>query len=335
MTLFRYIAFPFVPFYYLATWVRNRLYDNGIKKSLSYEFPVICVGNLSVGGTGKTPMIEFLVNALKDDYKLATLSRGYKRKTTGFQLANDKSDAESIGDEPFQFYSKFKEAIQVAVDADRNNGIKNLMSLKNSPEVILLDDAFQHRKVKAGFYILLTTYNNPYCDDILLPTGDLREPRKGAKRADVIIVTKCPDTISEVEKETLRQKLKPEKYQDVFFSSISYADKVYSQKDAMALEGLREFTLVTGIANAMPLVNFLKAKGLKFRHLNYKDHHDFSNLEIESLNKEALIITTEKDFMRLKQYEVLKSKLYYLPIEVNIDREAVFNDLIKAYLTKH
>ena len=156
----------------MVTCLRNKFYDLGIKKSESYNFPVICVGNLSVGGTGKTPMIEYLIDLLKDDYKIATLSRGYKRKTKGFQLANENSTAESLGDEPFQFYNKFKKDILVAVDADRSNGIEKLKQLDNPPDVILLDDAFQHRKVKAGFNILLTTYSNPYFKDIVLPTGN-------------------------------------------------------------------------------------------------------------------------------------------------------------------
>ena len=197
MKLIRNIAFPLVPVYYAVTRLRNKLYDLGLKKSTSYNFPVICVGTLSVGGTGKTPMIEYLIELLKDDYRIATLSRGYKRKSKGFQLANEFSSAESLGDEPFQFYNKFKNTILVAVDTDRTNGIAQLKQLDNPPDVILLDDAFQHRKVKAGFNILLTTYNKPYFEDFVLPTGNLRESSKGAKRANMIIVTKCPDNLSE------------------------------------------------------------------------------------------------------------------------------------------
>jgi tetraacyldisaccharide 4'-kinase len=169
MKLLRYILFPAVPVYFLVTWLRNKLYDFGIKKSVSYNFPVLCVGNLSVGGTGKTPMIEYLIRLLKTDYKVATLSRGYKRKTKGFLLANENVSAETIGDEPFQFYSKFKHDILVAVDSDRRNGIKNLQN--HNPDIVLLDDAFQHRKVNPEFNILLTTYANPYFKDIVLPTA--------------------------------------------------------------------------------------------------------------------------------------------------------------------
>lgn len=332
MKILRHIFFPIVPLYFLATLFRNKLYDIGIKKSVSYDFPVICVGNLSVGGTGKTPMIEYLIKLLKNDLKVATLSRGYKRKTEGFLLADKKADAESIGDEPFQFYSKFKDDVLVAVDSDRRNGIK--MLLQKKPGVILLDDAFQHRKVKAGFNILLTTYTKPYFKDIVLPTGDLREPRHGAKRADIIIVTKCPEVISESEKSIFIKQIKPEKNQHVFFSSISYSDNLLSVEKTRNIEKLESFTLVTGIANPKPLVDYLKAKDFDFEHLNFKDHHEFSQQEIDELNNHELIVTTEKDFMRLKQYESLKGKLFYLPITIKFDDEPKINKLIKGFVKR-
>ncbi len=195
MNLIRKIVFPFAILYGLVTSLRNFLYDAGILKSFSFNLPVIVVGNLSVGGTGKTPQIEYLIRLLSDKYKVAALSRGYKRKTTGFILADANANAEIIGDEPFQYYTKFPN-IQVAVDADRKNGIEQLLSNSRQPEVVLLDDAYQHRKVKAGFYILLTSYNELYSDDFQLPTGNLRENRSGAKRANVIVVTKCPSDLS-------------------------------------------------------------------------------------------------------------------------------------------
>lgn len=333
MNLIRNIVFPFVPVYYAVTSLRNTMYDLGIKKSTSYDFPVICVGNLSVGGTGKTPMIEYLIKLLKDDNKVATLSRGYKRKTKGFQLADEFSSAESLGDEPFQFYNKFKKKVLVAVDADRTNGIKQLKQLKNSPDVILLDDAFQHRKVKAGFNILLTTYNNPYFSDFVLPIGNLREPRSGAKRANIIVVTKCPETISVIEKQLFLEKISPETNQHVFFSSISYSEDVISEENKKRINALTNFTLVTGIANANPLVNFLKQKKLQFEHLNFKDHHEFSEQDISVLETKELIVTTEKDFMRLKQYDTLKAKLFYLPITVKLNDNLGFDRLIKDFVT--
>ena len=332
MKLLRYASFPFVPVYYAVTSLRNMLYDLGVKKSTSYNFPVICVGNLSVGGTGKTPMIEYLINLLKDDYQVATLSRGYKRKTKGFVLANEHSTAETLGDEPFQFFTKFENDIYVAVDAVRTNGIAQLRLLNKPAEIILLDDAFQHRKVNAGLNILLTTYTKPYFNDFVLPAGNLREPRSGAKRANIIIVTKCPDTLSDMEKSSFVKRIKPEEHQHVFFSTIDYSNTVFSEERQMPINSVSNFTLVTGIANPNPLVTFLQSKDLKFEHLNYSDHYNFSEKDIKDLEKRSLIITTEKDFMRLKQYELLKDKLFYLPIKVCIDNEQLVNKLIKDFL---
>ncbi|MBU2950288.1 tetraacyldisaccharide 4'-kinase [Tamlana agarivorans] len=331
MKILRHLLFPVVPIYFMVTWLRNKLYDLGIKKAMNYDFPVICVGNLSAGGTGKTPMIEYLVKLLKADYKVATLSRGYKRKTTGFQLANASATVETIGDEPFQFYNKFKDAIEVAVDSDRQNGIAELQALSKKLDVILLDDAFQHRKVQAGFNIMLTTYSNPFFSDIVLPTGDLREPRSGAKRAHCIVVTKCPLDINNSEKEAIIKRINPLKSQSVFFSSIVYSETLFSEAESITFEAIKPFTLVTGIANATPLVQFLKGKQLNFEHLNYKDHHEFSEQDIVELSKKSLIVTTEKDFMRMKDYTVLRDKLYYLPIEVKIDDKPKFEALIKAF----
>ncbi|WP_370476917.1 tetraacyldisaccharide 4'-kinase [Tamlana flava] len=334
MKIIRYILLPVVPIYYLVTWLRNTLYDLGIKKSVSYDFPVICVGNLSVGGTGKTPMIEYLVNLLKDEHNIATLSRGYKRKTKGFQLANETSTVETLGDEPFQFYNKFKDDILVAVDANRRNGVENLKSLENAPKVVLLDDAYQHRKVKAGFNILLTTYSNPYFKDLVLPTGDLREPRNGAKRASIVVVTKCPESLSDSEKADIINHINPEAYQHVFFSSIGYSEIVFSNDKTLNIEKLNRFTLVTGIANSTPLVKFLKDKKLDFEHLNFKDHYNFTSGDIDELCKKDLILTTEKDYMRLKQYMSLKAKLFYLPIQVVIDDNLKFNKLIQDFVRR-
>lgn len=332
MKLLRKILFPIVPIYYLVTWLRNKLYDLGIKPSTSFDVPVICVGNLSVGGTGKTPMIEYLISLLKDDYKVATLSRGYKRETKGFQLAEKTTAMEAIGDEPFQFHNKFGGSIRVAVDSNRTNGIKRLLRLEHAPEVILLDDAFQHRKVKAGFNVMLTTYNHPFFKDIVLPTGNLREPRKGYKRADIIIVTKCPNHLSDVEKEMFIKCIRPLKKQHVFFSSIAYSNEVVSKTSKVDLSHFNDFTLVTGIANAAPLVDFLNSKHLKFKHLNFKDHHDFSQEDISKLESLKTILTTEKDFMRLQRYKSIEDKLFYLPITVKISESETFNDLVQAFV---
>lgn len=331
MKILRILLFPIVPIYFLVTWLRNRLYDSGIKSSKAYDFPVICVGNLSTGGTGKTPMIEYLIRLLSNKNKVATLSRGYKRVTKGFILADQTSNVDTIGDEPFQFYNKFSE-IYVAVDEDRQHGISELRELQPQLEVVLLDDAYQHRKVKAGFNILLTSFNSLYVNDIVLPTGNLREPKLGAKRADVIVVTKCPSDLSDVKKQSILKRIRPQSYQHVFFSTIKYSDKVFSATQQNPLEKLPSFTLVTGIANATPLVDFLNSKQLIFEHLEYGDHYNFTIKDIEKLEKKSCILTTEKDFMRLNAVESLQSKLHYIPIEVVIDKAEEFNKLIAQFV---
>ncbi len=336
MKLLRKILFPIVPIYFVITWLRNRLYDLGIKKSLAYDFPIICVGNLSVGGTGKTPMIEYLLRLLKDDYKSATLSRGYGRQTKGFVLADENASAGTIGDEPFQFYKKFKNVI-VSVDADRRHGISVLRRNQNL-DVILLDDAFQHRKVKAGLNILLTSYgNNLYSNDFVLPTGNLREPRRGADRADIIVVTKCPAEISEEEKQRIILELKPTSQQSVFFSWIDYNQNLYNGKSVQSLKDMKaeNLTVVTGIANPDALIGYLKKQDITFEHLKFKDHHIFSTEDIALLKQQSKIITTEKDYGRLKphfQLDAETRQLWYLPIKFKIDRATDFNNLVKKFI---
>ncbi len=332
MKLLRKILFPIVPIYYLVTWMRNRFYDLGFFKSKSYNLPIICVGNLSTGGTGKSPMIELLIALLKNTYQVATLSRGYKRETDGFRLADTTDNAKTLGDEPFQFYSKFHNEVYVAVDSNRQRGIEKLIGLPKKPDVILLDDAFQHRKVRAGFYILLTTYQDLYSDDWVLPTGNLREPRQGAKRAQIIVVTKCPKDISVSKKEQIRLKLKPNANQKVVFSFIDYSDVVFSENESRNLLDLENVTLVTGIANASPLVAHLKNSGLQFQHLNFPDHYAFKDEDISILEQQHVILTTEKDFMRLKVHESLCEKLFYIPIKAVIQEQDIFKNCILDYI---
>ncbi len=311
----RKLLYPFSVLYHLITGFRNKLYDQQILKSESYDFPVICVGNLNTGGTGKSPMIEYLLDYLAEDYKVACLSRGYKRKSKGFQLVEEDSPAAQVGDEPLQFKKKFPKAT-VAVDANRREGIKKLTEF--SPDLILLDDAFQHRRVEAGLNILLTAYDDLYTDDLLLPGGNLRESSAGAKRADLIVVTKCPSALSEVEMEKIRKDLNPAPSQDIFFSTIQYTDRVFSADGSIPLENITSaFTLVTGIAKPGPLLDFLKSRNLNLTHLRFSDHHHFSEKEIEALGREIKILTTEKDYMRLKD-RLPKEKLYYLPISTSI-----------------
>ena len=330
MKLIRKILLPIVPIYFVITWLRNFCYDIGIFKSKNYNFPVICIGNLSVGGTGKTPMTEYLIRLLKENYQVATLSRGYKRTTEGFQIADKKSTAETIGDEPYQFYKKYKD-ITISVDANRQQGISKLKSLKN-PDIILLDDAFQHRKVKAGLNVLLTSYGNLYVDDFCLPTGDLREPKSGSKRANIIVVTKCPNNISIQDRHEILTTLKIEHNQEVFFSAIDYSSILYSNKDSINFNELKNtnFTLVTGIANPLPLVNYLLSENFKFEHLNFKDHHKYSDEDIKNLKQKKIVITTEKDFTKLSS-RLSGNKLYYLPIETKVFDDEKFNNLILTF----
>lgn len=335
MNFLRNILIFVVPIYWIITKLRNWLYDKNIFRSQSYDHPVICVGNLSVGGTGKTPMIEYLVNLLNEKYQVATLSRGYKRQSVGFVLADHSVTAQTIGDEPYQIHSKFP-SILVAVDANRRRGIQRLINLENRPEVILLDDAFQHRKVKAGLNLLLTTFDRLYVNDIVLPTGDLREPRSGAKRADIIIVTKCPKNLSESDKEKIQKRLNMTGNQTLFFSSIHYVEGLRQGDGQLTtLEALKtgSFTLVTGIANPKPLIDYLKEKKLDFEQLAFPDHHEFTESEIKLLEGKGRILTTEKDYMRLKD-RLDPSKLYYLPIETQISNSEAFNQMILDFMTR-
>ncbi|NNK73357.1 MAG: tetraacyldisaccharide 4'-kinase [Flavobacteriaceae bacterium] len=333
MKFLRNIFIVFVPFYFVGTWLRNRLYDWGLFSSKSFSVPLICVGNLNVGGTGKSPMIEFLIRLLKDDWRLATLSRGYKRTSRGFVLADENANHQSIGDEPYQFFTKF-DSIDVAVDSNRIRGIECLLSKPHPPEVVLLDDAFQHRKVKAGLNILLTAYDDLYIDDMLLPTGNLREPKSGAARADIILVTKCPPDMTQDEKGVIESRLSINSYQDIFFSTISYSDLIYQQGASQPVEALKKgsFTLVTGIASAKPLVIYLKGLGLDFNHLEYPDHYNFSEKEIHHFDSMDMVLTTEKDYVRMKNY--LKTDcVWYLPIEMEIDKTSDFRKAIEAFIT--
>jgi len=273
--------------------------------------PTICVGNLSVGGTGKTPMIEWLLNHLSGGSKLAVLSRGYKRKSKGYVLAQPTSTAEEIGDEPLQIYSKFPE-VAVAVEADRIKGIEQLQTSRN-PDLILLDDAYQHRKVKPSFSILLTSYDQLYTKDWYLPTGNLRDSKSASKRADLIVVTKCPPDLDNEGQSRIKQELNPEMNQKVLFCTLEYDNSLKGEKADLSILDLKnkEVTLITGIANPKPLVEFLQSEEIRFDHREFSDHHYFSGKEIDFFNSRPLVLTTEKDYMRLKNKV---DKLYYISV---------------------
>lgn len=311
MQLLRKLLFPISLIYALVVRIRNWFYDVGVFTAKSYSTTTICIGNLSVGGTGKTPMTELLIRSLEPNNRVAVLSRGYKRKSKGFVIATEKTSVAEIGDEPYQLFAKFPN-VTVAVDADRRNGIKRLEN-EIKPSVILLDDAFQHRKVKPDYSILLTTYENLYMDDWYLPTGNLRDSKYAAKRADTIIVTKCPQQLNKEQLQLLINKFDLQSGQNLLFSYLSYDTTLKSANTSKNLSGFKdkEVTVVTGIANPEPLVSFLNESGIVLEHLAYQDHHFFSKSELQLFRSKDCIITTEKDYARLKNH---LDNVYYITV---------------------
>lgn len=323
---FRILLFPLAIIYWLIIFVRNKLYDNNILSSSSFGLPLICIGNLSVGGTGKSPMVEYMVKNLKDKFKVATLSRGYKRKTRGYALANENSDALEIGDEPMQFHLKFPD-VPVAVGEERLEAIPQLLHDRPDVQCIILDDAFQHRAIKAGLNILLTDCNNLFTRDFFLPTGDLRDLKSSYKRADIIIVTKCDPGLTEEKRKEIAEEINPLPHQHLFFTANRYADpyRVLNRNVSMKLNQETEILLVTGIANPQPLKDLLHDNSKTYYMLHFPDHHIFSIddwAEIKKRfekteSKQKIIITTEKDAVRLVKFgkELDSVPLYVLPIE--------------------
>ena len=328
--LFWILSIPFL----LVTSIRNFLYNIGVIKSHQFNIPIISIGNLDLGGSGKTPSIEYLVRLLSNNYKVAVLSRGYGRKSTGFILADYNSDAGIIGDESMQYYKKFKNII-VSVDSNRVRGINKLIKLNSKLEIVLLDDAYQHRRVKPGMSILLTKFNDLYSDDNIFPLGNLRESKRNANRADIIIVTKCNSDINEDQKKQVIQKLNISDNQKIYFSSIKYSKMVYDKESSKPLSEFKniKFTLVTGIADSSHLINYLNDSGYNFNHILFKDHHNFSDSDIIKIDRNNLIITTEKDYVKL--FTKITSSLYYLPIEFVINNEVDFNKQILDYIQEN
>ncbi len=334
MQLLRKLLFPVSLLYALVVYMRNWFFDIGVYASKSYKTPIICIGNLSTGGTGKTPMVEVLLRLFSKKYSIAVLSRGYGRKSKGLLLANKESTVTDLGDEPFQIYSKFPE-IKMVVDADRQNGIRTIEADKVS-DVILLDDGFQHRKVTPGFSILLTTYSNLYTDDWYLPTGNLRDSKKQAKRASVIIVTKCPATLSKEEQASIKKRVQAHSNQEVLFTFFDYNPQLKGNDNNVLLDNLKDskITLVTGIANPKPLEKYLTNHSINFEHLKYTDHHFFTNKEIKLLQSKECVITTEKDYVRLK--DKVKNISYIEVAHCFIGNgETVLVKEIEKYLSKN
>ncbi|MEK9612949.1 MAG: tetraacyldisaccharide 4'-kinase [Flavobacteriaceae bacterium] len=337
MKILRLMLFPFSILFGISIWFRNLLFDLHILKNNQIPIPSIGVGNLSTGGTGKTVVIDYLINLLKDQYSIGMLSRGYKRETSGVVLANKSSRVQQIGDEPYQLLKKHPE-IQVVVAEKRILGIQKFLGLSKPPDVVLLDDIMQHRYVVPDLLIMTTTYQNPYFSDFLLPSGNLREPRAGSKRANILLVTKCPATLDQDQKNSFLKRVRFSSNQHIFFTKIKYGNYLTNGVHKIALNQVKNpFLLVTGIANSMPLVKFLKGLKYDFTHLKFSDHHSFSpddRMKIKERIGKGMILTTEKDFTRLEPL-LGKKNIYYLPIEmgfVNSEDQKHFDQFIQKQM---
>ena len=338
----RLLLIPFSWVYGMITHLRNWMYDIRLFDSYIIPQKSICVGNLSVGGTGKTPHVAFLAQFLSPDFSVQILSRGYGRKTKGFVLLDENATAKTVGDEPLFYYRNFAPKVQVAVCESRVHGVQELAKIQQS-DILLLDDAYQHRAVQAGVYILLTDFNAPFYSDFVLPAGNLREFRSGLKRTDYVIVTKCPSALTEIEKEKIRKRIGIPSDQ-IYFSEIVYSALVpFSKTISIDLESIQSALVVTGIANPTSLHNHLKGQ-FEILPLSYSDHHTFTAEEIQEIHKKfdtfaernTIIVTTEKDYMRLHRLidaSVLeKYPWFYQQISVKLDRESHFKQEIKNYV---
>lgn len=348
-----YLLTPFSWLYGAVTNVRNMLFEHNVLPQEEFDVPVVSVGNLTVGGTGKTPHVEYIVGMLAQTYNMAVLSRGYKRKTKGFVLANSNSTPDTIGDEPFQIYHKYGRFAKVAVCENRRSGIKELIKQFPDLQLIILDDAFQHRYVKPKVNILLMDYNRPIYDDKMLPLGRLRESAHQTQRADMVIVTKCPEGLAPLSYRLISKRLDLMPYQHLYFSNYKYShvEPVFSDEhpysvDLNALTSKDSVLLVTGVANPRGLIRHFKNYPFKVRICHFPDHHNFSKKDLMEIKDKFLslkgerkiILTTEKDAVRLAYNpyfpNVLKPSTFYQPIGVKmipgLDDNDFISDLIKA-----
>ena len=348
--------YPFSLLYGFVTAVKNFLYNSGILKSFEFSIPVICVGNISVGGTGKTPHTEYLAGMLSRHFKVAVLSRGFKRKSPGFLYAEPDSLVEEIGDEPKQISGKYP-GIIVAVDRNRVNGIKKILEDYPETEVIVLDDAFQHRRLQPGFSILLSDFGRLIIEDSMLPYGNLREHAHNMNRADIILITKSPQDISAIQRRLIVKQINKAPYQNLYFTALTYLPPVPLFGEGTPAEDLFKpdersktgILLITGIANPGLLYEYLKNKAGEIVHLRFKDHHRFDNKDNEKIysawnsikSSVKYVITTEKDAVRLREFiniaEPDRSLFYYLPVEINFlnDDKEEFDNIIVEYVRKN
>ncbi len=340
---------PFSWLYGLIVYIRNKFFDWGILKHEEFDIPIICIGNITVGGTGKTPHTEYLINILKSEYRVGVLSRGYKRKSNGFVLADSKSTSLDLGDESFQIKNKFPDII-VAVDANRRRGIKRLLALDNPPEVILLDDAFQHRYVKPSYTIILSDFNRPVYEDTLLPAGRLREPFSALGNANMIIVTKCPNDLQPIDYRIISYDINAFPFQELYFTRFKYQLLQPLFKNEVGEKPLsylkdKNILLVTGIASPKMILKKLSKYTKEISTIKYSDHYNFKSKDIKYISNKfrdiasenKLILVTEKDATRLIGREDIdediKKSIYYLPIEVSfLDKEEDFREKIYKHI---
>lgn len=346
----RNLLIPVSWIYGAATGVRNFMFDRGIIKSQEFPIPIICVGNLTVGGTGKTPHVEYILGIIGNKTETAVVSRGYRRKTKGMIIATPQSSADEIGDEPFQIKTRFSE-VRLVADANRIEAIEYLLQKEIKPAVntIVLDDAFQHRYVKAGMNIMLSDYSRPVYDDRLLPAGLLRESFSQRRRANVVIVTKCPANLSVEERKSISKKLSLLPHQQLFFSTMVYGTpyNIFTQEEKPMRElavNKRRIVAMAGIANPAPFFNEIEKYGCPVVRKPFPDHHNFSKEDLEGFkafvsSPDTAIITTEKDAARLQSFKKLwneeqKARIYALPIKVEFlfGEKDKFNKIISNYV---
>ena len=333
MSVIRFLVFPLSIIFKFITDLRNKLYDCNFLKSEKINVPIISVGNLSIGGTGKTPMVDFIINNLKRDYNISVLSRGYNRKSKGFVEIKNSDNPFVVGDEAFLIKSNHLD-VPVFVCEDRLEGAKKIIS-ENNTNLILLDDAFQHRKISRNLDIVLTDYNNLFYNDYILPFGNLRESRKNINRADIIIVTKCPLDFNKADIDKIKNQINPKKIQSLFFSQIKYSEILFGFKE-VSFKSITnsKLTLVTGIANSQPLKEYLKKNNVIFNHFEYPDHYNYSRKDVNKIlatTKNNLILTTKKDYYKLSQFKI--DNLFYIDIEVKfLDGKQGFLSTIKEGL---
>ncbi len=339
ITLIRWLLLPISLIYWIIVWTRNALYDKAILKGTKFTIPTIVIGNLAIGGTGKSPMTEYIIRLLKNDYRIATLSRGYGRKTKGYKLVKNDSLAIEVGDEPLQFKNKFPE-ITVAVSEDRCYGIQQL---NKDHDLIILDDAYQHRKLTPGFTILLFDFNSLLSPIITLPTGNFRDNFSATKRADLIMVTKCPDEILDKDRTRIEHRIRKHSVAPIFYTGIDYEQPKDRNEQFLTLP-LKQFDIVLfcGIANPLPLQSYLSGLGNTVHTLQFPDHHNYTDKDFNKVvncydslpTNNKIIITTEKDIQRIPTSALQDHPLYYIPITLkSMDKQqSTFDQFIFNYI---